>query len=179
MWGIIFMQLLIALFLVFYANKFGLNEEVKPLIKNVCGDEIGKAIEEAESVSSIISAMQGFSSEADNLSDEQGLDGSEGFFDASNEDKNDNFNNDIANNDDANSADAPEQLDRANEFNGEETTDYSINEQSVEQNNGNFAKPAFSGKPAKQSIMFPFEPIIDIVDRDTAFYMTKYFANKM
>jgi hypothetical protein len=27
--------------------------------------------------------------------------------------------------------------------------------------------------------MFPFEPIIDIVDRDTAFYMTKYFANKM
>jgi hypothetical protein len=145
----------------------------------VCGDEIGKAIEEAESVSSIISAMQGFSSEADNLSDEQGLDGSEGFFDASNEDKNDNFNNDIANNDDVNAAGTSDYFDGDSHFNGGETTDYPINEQSVEQDNDNFDKLTSSANSAQHPIMFPFEPIIDIVDRDTAFYMTKYFANKM
>ena len=63
------MQLLIILaLLLFGGNSGGRNvlEEVKPVLESLGGDEMKQALKSAEELSSVISAVQGFTGSGDN-----------------------------------------------------------------------------------------------------------------
>lgn len=68
------MQLLIILALLMFGGKSGnLLAEVKPVLESLGGDEMRKALKNAEEISSVISAVQSFASGG--VSDDVGTDG--------------------------------------------------------------------------------------------------------
>jgi hypothetical protein len=184
------MQLVVVLFLFFYANKFGLENEVRPLIRDIGGEEMDKVIGEAEEISSVISAIQGVFNGNDNLSDGQAFGGAEAFsdnFSGGSDNFFYNMNSEGVNCEGMNGGDVNREG-----ANGEfgQTADscsdgsewLGNNFENKFENEGkenHLSEENFSCKENFSPIIFPLGPIIDIVDKDTAFCLAKFFAAEM